>query len=81
MKTDHKIPLETVVIMLGRQKGVAFTVHEIETLIFGWIRHPKYLSISRATLPMREDRDGFRWLKPDEIVSLFTYAGYPIRRK
>ena len=79
MNDDKKITLTVIAEMLSKRKGMTYDVHEIEILIFGWIKHPRYKSPTRATISARGITDGEQWLKADEVVSFFRYAGYPVR--
>lgn len=78
MREELKTSFVTIAAMLSKQTGRKYTAGDIETLVYGWLRHPKFRYLSRETLRLRVNRDGYRWLKEDEIASLFIYAGYPL---
>ena len=51
----------------------------ISALLFGWMRHPRYPSITPSGIAKRISRDGHLWFKEAEIRSFEDYIGYPLR--
>jgi len=79
MKDKNKIPLDVLRNKLQTQKKYRKPNQAIHTLLLCWIQHPKYPSPCRETIRRRILRDGFGWLKEEELPSFEAYIGYPLR--
>ena len=75
MKEELKIPVETLRANFLSRVECWEPETAFETMMSGWIKHPRFKSPTRQTISQRERTDGFRWLKADEIFSLEAYCG------
>ena len=55
-----------------------FTEDELMTLVYGWVRHPKYPSPCSSVIYTRKQQHGEIWLSEDEIPSFASYVGYKL---
>ena len=78
MNDEKKIPIETLRTNLLAQVECAKPETCIETMLSGWIKHPRFESPTRQTLARRVREDGFLWLKMVEITSFEAYCGLPL---
>ena len=81
MREDYKIRITELAQILSQRTGKTYSVKEVKTLIYGWRKHPKYLSPSQPKLVMRQKYAGEIWLTTEETVSFMRYAGYPFNGK
>ena len=75
MNDETKIPLTVIAQRLNAALNANVGLQGLNTLLFGWIRKG-YLS--SATLRVRNQRDGYRWLSIRELKSFSGYAGYDL---
>ena len=80
MKENNKIPLTLLRDELHRQVHCEDPEKAIQTALYGWIRHPGYESPARTTMNVRIRKDGYAWLKPDEVPSFEDYVGLKMRK-
>lgn len=75
MNDETKIPLTVIVQRLNDALNTEVGLQGLNTLLFGWIKKG-YLN--SATLRVRNQRDGYRWLSIRELKSFSHYAGYDL---
>jgi len=75
MKDENKIPLKLLQDRLQRQMNYRHPDEAFRTLLYCWIRHPKYFSPKNYTISQRELETGYKWLKKQEVLSLESYIG------
>ena len=75
MNDETKIPLTVIVQRLNDALNTDVGLQGLNTLLFGWIKKG-YLN--SATLRVRNQRDGYRWLSIRELKSFSHYAGYDL---
>ena len=71
-----KIPLTTLCARLERAIHCDVGMKGLETLLCGWSKQ-QHRNLN-GTLFMREERDGFKWLSPQEVTGFSRYAGYDL---
>ena len=74
MKINHKIPLSLLRDRLQRQMNYRQPDIAFRTLLYCWIRHPRFPSPQRQTMNQRNMYGG-GWLSPGEIASFESYIG------
>ena len=79
MKEEKKIPLEEIMAKLREKGGYRNVDATFKTLYDCWIRHPKFKSPTRQTCARRIREDKFAWIKEEELASLESYFGEPLR--
>jgi len=79
MKEEKKIPLTEIAKRLGRAMHYPIGMNHVAVLMHGWAKKHPEQAPTFSTLSMRKKKDGFAWLKPEEIVFLSAYAGYDLR--
>ena len=75
MKEEKKIPLNVLEERMLERVPCWNPEKAFDTVLSGWRKHPKFKSASRQTVHIREMRDGFAWLKKEEIASFEAYLG------
>jgi len=75
MNEETKIPLTVIAQRLNDAMNTDVGLHGLDTLLFGWIKRG---NLSDATLRVRNQRDGYRWLSVRELKSFSRYAGYDL---
>ena len=75
-KQEDKIALTCICARLERAIHCDVGMRGLETLLCGWSKHI-HRNLSGA-LFMREERDGFKWLSPQELADFSQYAGYDL---
>ena len=75
MNDETKNPLTVIVQRLNDALNTDVGLQGLNTLLFGWIKKG-YLN--SATLRVRNQRDGYRWLSIRELKSFSHYAGYDL---
>ena len=79
MKEDKKIPVNELFERLQQQMNYEEPEKAFDTFLRCWCRHPEYPSPCFETLRNRENEDGYKWLKEEEIPFLEAYIGRPLR--
>lgn len=75
MNDETKIPLTVIAQRLNDVLNANVGLLGLNILLFGWIRKG---CLSSATLRVRNQRDGYRWLSIRELKSFSNYAGYDL---
>ena len=87
MREDKKINLDELLSMLQERMQYKDENSKCRALYGAWLNARKlpklckrlgYKPPSRQTIKFRIRRDGFAWLKIEEVRSFERYAGYPI---
>ena len=78
MKKEKKIPMTSLVERLGVALEYPIGMNHLAVLIHGWTKNHPEQAPTYATLRIRKHRDGFAWLKADEVQNLSKYAGYKL---
>ena len=78
MKEEKKIPLTSIAEALGKAMDYPIGMNHLAVLMHVWMkRHPDEAP-TFSTLRMRKKKDGYPWLRSEELALLERYAGYPI---
>ena len=78
MKDEKKIPASILYRRLQRLMNYENPRFAAEELVRGWANHPKTKGVTYDSLRVRIRRDGFLWLREDEIMDFENYIGYPL---
>ena len=78
MKKENKIPLTSIAEALGKAMDYPFGMNHLAVLMHVWMKRRPDEAPSFETLRVRKQRDGYSWLKSDELALFERYAGYPI---
>ena len=78
MKTENKIPLNTICERFAKRLNYNFITAHLAVLMHCWRnKHPDEAP-SFDRLKHRKFNDGYAWLNPRELTDLSRYAGYDV---
>ena len=78
MKEEKKIPLTSIAEALGKAMNYPIGMNHLAVLMHVWMKRRPDEAPCFGTLRIRKQRDGYAWLKSEELALLERYAGYPI---
>ena len=80
MKEDKKIPLTSIAEALGTAMEYPIGMNHLAVLLHVWMKRRPDEAPTFSTLRIRKQRNGYAWLKNDELALFERYAGYPIAK-